>query len=177
MKISLYIKTIGLTLFIIPPLLFIGCSATTTVTMKDYDGQKLDGKSLGIIILFNYPDIENTKDVTDDLGPGNPNKVYMNFFNQRVKSEILDYGCFDSVRFIDKNSASSLLERTLVINSKDTMSILLPEDNARIVNDSVHADYILFISKIIISRSLIKKKWETITTLITKEILQSAPFR
>jgi len=92
MKFSYHIKSIRLTLFILIAILFIGCSASTTVTMKDYADQKSDGKSLGIITLFNYPDIENKKDITDDLGPGNPYKVYMNFFNQRVKSEILDYG-------------------------------------------------------------------------------------
>jgi hypothetical protein len=154
MKLSLPIKIIQLTLFIIPILLFIGCGTTTTITMKDYADQKLDGKNLGVITLFNKPDIENTSDVTDDLGPGIPGKVYMNFFIQRVKFAVLRYSGFKSVNFMDKKSASSLLERTLVINNNDTLSILLPEDNARIETDSVHPEYILFIKKIIISRSM-----------------------
>jgi hypothetical protein len=76
----------------------------------------------------------------------------MNFFDQKFKSAILDDKSIDSVHYMDKNSASSLLERNLIINGDDNMKILLPEDNVRIENDSVHADYILFIDKLSVSR-------------------------
>lgn len=123
--------------------LFIGCSVRTTVMMEEYEGQKLSGNDLAIIKVFDAPSITNYDDVTDDLGAGVPEEVYMNFFKENFIKSFHLYSPLNEIKFIDNFPKSNLVEKTLDISEKDKMRAYLPDENKKI--DSLNTDFILFL--------------------------------
>ena len=67
-------KRVDFLLLGIVVLFLSACAVPTTYLMPMYENMIIEGKSLVVI----HPDffIENTKDVTDDLGEVNPKTVY-----------------------------------------------------------------------------------------------------
>jgi len=133
-------------------LLLMGCSSRDAILMEEYKGHKVTGKDLTIIKLFEKPSIANEDDVTDDLGPGIPNEVYTAFFNKIFLYAFQVSNCCNKLNYITDFSELEMEERTLDINSKAQMRILLPKENSKLEIDSVASDYILLIDSLYISR-------------------------
>ncbi|HSP86980.1 MAG TPA: hypothetical protein VLN45_02515, partial [Ignavibacteriaceae bacterium] len=143
-------KNLLLTSSLLISFILIGCSARTALIMDEYKGEKLTGKNLTIIKLFDTPSIANMDDVIDDLGAGVPIDVYNSFFNENFVSAFKNSACCNNVNFIKKFPKEKLEERILDINDSEQMKILLP--NEKIENDSISADFLLFIDNLIVSR-------------------------
>jgi hypothetical protein len=130
-------------------LLLISCGVSTTVLMKEYEGQKLTGKQIAIVRLFEQPMISNKDDVIDDLGPGIPEEVYSSFFNEKFVNVFKNSNRFSNVYYIDNLSKSELEELTLNINNEEQMKFFLPSVDSKI---SIESEFILFIDNLQVSR-------------------------
>jgi len=129
-----------------------GCSSNTVVLMKDYEDQKILGKDLTIVRLFDKPFVSNIDDIVDDLGSGVPLEVYDNYFNENFITFFKNSKCFKQVVYSINREKLNLKEQTLSINDKEKMKFFLPEENSRYSNDNKISDFVLFIDDLSIMR-------------------------
>lgn len=128
----------------------VGCSANTSILMKEYKGTVLTSHTMGVFI--DPPQIINTDDVADDLGAGVADEVYMDYFKSIFPKYIMKFGRVDTVVFFHGVNTQGLLPRELELTGKENLRIFLPADSVCVGSDSVDPDYVLFISKYYISR-------------------------
>ncbi|MCD4796584.1 MAG: hypothetical protein K8R49_05385 [Candidatus Cloacimonetes bacterium] len=131
-------------------LVLSACAVPTTYLMPMYKGRIIESKSLAIV----HPDffIENTKDVTDDLGEGDPKQVYDDFFTFNFKGRMSQLSTFSDVNFIYDVDTKEFKERSLTVGKEETIYIDLPKDGRVVKIDSLYADFVLFIQDYHISR-------------------------
>lgn len=136
----------------LPAMIFIlySCSPSSTVLMKDYEDQNLTGKSLSIVKVFDRPIISNYDDVTDDLGAGVPEAVYMKYFKQKFTATLQQYAFINNVVFVDSISKSYLNEKLLNISNGVQIRAYLPNENIKLKN--INSNFILFLYNLNISR-------------------------
>ncbi len=121
-------------------LVLTGCTKNIYL-MPEYDNMKIKNKTLFIV----QPEIaiENPKDVTDDLGEGNPKKVYKDFFNTNFKLQMKELSTFNKVEFSQANNHEKLYERKLSLSENNNIYINLPHNGEIVEFDSIHADFVL----------------------------------
>lgn len=133
-------------------ILVFGCSTKTVVLMEEYEDQKILGKDLTIVRLFDKPFVSNIDDIVDDLGSGVPLEVYDNYFNESFITFFKTSKCFKLVDYHINHDKLNLTEQTLSINDKEKMKFFLPEENTRYSNDGTNSDFVLFIDDLSIMR-------------------------
>jgi len=134
-------------------LYFAGCSPANAVLTPEYKNKKISRQNLTIIRLFEEPSIDNTSDVIDDLGEGEPTEVYLSYFDKTFTTSFRNSSCFDKIYLVKNISQTNLEKRELAVNSREKMKMLLPKDSIRIENDSIKTDYLLFVDKLKIHRT------------------------
>ena len=130
--------------------LLFACSTKTAILMDEYKDNKLSGKDLAIVKAFENPSIINYDDVTDDLGSGVPEEVYMAFFKLNFIDAFKSNTSLKEIKFIDKFSKTGLTEKVLDISDEDKIRAYLPSEGNII--DSLKSDFILFLYGINSSR-------------------------
>lgn len=133
-------------------ILVFGCSTKTVVLMEEYEDQKILGKDLTIVRLFDRPFVSNIDDIVDDLGSGVPLEVYDNYFNENFITFFKTSKCFKQVDYHINHDKLNLTEQILSINDKEKMKFFLPEENSRYSNDGTNSDFVLFIDDLSIMR-------------------------
>lgn len=135
-------------LFIV--LILSGCATSTRVVMPQYKNRKNPGKSMGIIV--NNIFVECPKDVNDDLGEGDPDTVFREYFeylfsrNLREKSNL-------SVAIYPETVDSTNFERRAIIISDDvSIDANIPPDGSIISTEPVYFDYVLIIEELTVSK-------------------------
>ena len=124
-------------------LFLFGCSSSSTVIDKDYENQELENKTISIVRLFDSPNISNYDDVTDDLGPGVPEEVYLNFFKERFKATFRNSSFFREISFIDTLPKTKLIEKKLKISNDVQLRVYLPKENSKF--NEINSDFVLFL--------------------------------
>lgn len=144
---NIFIALQSLLVFIV-----FGCSSKTIVLMEDYEDQKILGKDLTVVRLFDKPFVSNIDDIVDDLGSGVPIEVYDNYFNENFITFFKNSKCFKQVDYSINHGKLNLREQTLSINDKEKMKFYLPEENSQYINDGTNSDFVLFIDDLSIMR-------------------------
>lgn len=137
-------------LFVI--LTFLSCTTKTVVLNEEYKGQKILGKKLSIIRLFDKPFISNIDDIVDDLGSGIPLDVYDKYFDENFYLFFKNSKCFKEVTYYKNLTKLNLVEQNLEINDKEKMKFYLPKDKSEFKIDTLISDYILFVDDLSILR-------------------------
>jgi len=131
-------------------LLLLGCT-TTYYTAPEYRNRKIPGKTLGIFINEYY--VSNTQDVKDDLGEGDPQKVFRDYLSNVLPQQATHYSNLNESGFVEKTDRSNLKETRLEINSENKIYVHMPEKGEAFKTDLTHYDFILVIDDLSINRN------------------------
>ena len=131
---------------------YAGCLPTNAILTPEYKSKKISGKNLTIIRLFDDPVIDNSDDVIDDLGSGEPIEVYLSYFDKTFTSTLDNSNCFNKIYFTNNISQTKLEKRELDIGSNEKMKILLPTESSSVEGNSIKSEYLLFIDKLKVYR-------------------------
>jgi len=129
-----------------------GC-ATTRVVMSEYLGRKYPGKSMGLIA--DKINVNNPKDVNDDLGEGLPEEVFNDYFQYTFARYTLENSNLSVATFPNKVDKTNFEETILMVTEKDSLKIALPPKGSVLQTQPVYFDYILVIDELEVS-----KNWE-----------------
>lgn len=132
-------------------LLLAGCATTSVVLPQYKDVEPIQGKSCSVY-LKNYT-VNNLKDVTDDLGEGNPQTVFKDFFDVSSIEQLAFNSTFANVSGISEIPSEQITERALEITPDYSIYMDLPLDGTSIQPDSTSSDYTIFIEDLTVSRT------------------------
>lgn len=128
--------------------------------MKEYEDVKLTNATLSIVKLFDKPKIANKDDVTDDLGEGIPEEIYLKYFKQKFVAGIhVGASSLKKIEFVDSIPKTELYEKTLIIPNDVKLrsrlpdiefKISLPQEGKKL--ESVNTAFILFLYNLDINR-------------------------
>lgn len=130
--------------------LLIGCT-TTYYTSPEYRDKKIPGKTMGIFINEYF--VSNTKDVKDDLGEGDPQKVLGEFLNNVFPDYAKQFSNLKEAGIVKKTDLSDLSETKLEINSENKIYVHMPKKGLAFKTDSIFFDYVLVIDDLNINRN------------------------
>lgn len=142
-------KKIVLVLFLFVSIL-TGCGKMIYL-MPEYVDMKIEGKTLVIADMDIF--IGNPKDVTDDLGEGNPQKVYREFFEYNFVGRMAQLSTFDEVHFAQIINKDEFSERVFEISKSDKIYMNIPSDGQVAQTDSLYGNFILFIQDYQVGRT------------------------
>lgn len=148
---SSIMKFLSLCCTLIITLCLFGCTPSSFVIMPDYKGKELHTTSLMIAPV--KPHILNKDDVTDDLGPGDPDSVFQRYFESAFGRHLETSPSIRRVDFAERLPSIATAKRTLPLNRTMKLYLNLPTDGTRITFDSLSPEYVLFINDINISRT------------------------
>lgn len=117
--------------------------AKTIFIMPDYQNKKIEGKSL-VIADVNIL-VSNPMDVTDDLGDGNPKKVYKDFLTLNLTGRLSQFSTFNKVNFVAVTNKEDFSERVLEIDKDEKIYMNLPNNGQVVTTDSIYGDFVLFL--------------------------------
>lgn len=128
------------------------CAPTTRFVSPEYEGKHLAGGSLAILMPKNDAlFIQNTDDVTDDLGTGKPSEVYTAYFDSQMTMSMRLYSTLKTVRTSEPVNQPELERTSFTIGTNKTMEIAIPAEGKFLEFDKPY-DYVLFIGRLDISR-------------------------
>jgi len=131
--------------------LLCSCANKTMVISPDYKKNAI--KKAGIVVvLMEQPDINNTDDVTDDFGEGDPDELYLKHFNQKFTEYLQKYTYLSPITIDTLNAQMTFIEETLELNQKKDIIIKVPQSSEKYVFNGFEPEYILFIQKFSIIR-------------------------
>ncbi len=134
-----------------------GC-IETIYFMPQYTGIKIENKNL--VIENVEVNINNPKDVIDDLGEGDPEKVYKDFFKVNIIDSLISNSTFSNVSFSTILNKSEFQKRTFEFGKKEKISFIIPANGQVVKTDSVYGDIILFIQDYEVKRDVTKSDFE-----------------
>jgi hypothetical protein len=157
-----------ITLFFFSLLLIISCGPKTTKIMTAYDGRQIKGEKLVVVFKENMLDIQNRRDLNDDLGPGSPKAVFMPFFKENFSQYAKRFSSFNEIAFdtvFDKSNFTQQpleMETSMPTHSNSIMNFpgvldeekrstyhsLLPKESTHVKLKAPETKYVLFLDKI-----------------------------
>lgn len=141
-------KKISFVLFVI---VLLSSCAKTIFLMPQYTNMKIESKTLVVANMDMF--VGNPKDVTDDLGDGNPKKVYQEYFEFNFKGKMSQLSTFREVNFVEITNIDEFTEKTFEIDKKESIYMNIPEDGQITKTDSVYGDFVLFIQEFQVYRN------------------------
>jgi hypothetical protein len=130
---------------IIPP------GNSNAILSQEYKDQKINGRDLTIIQLFDDPVISDdiaASEITGDIDKEHSGLFIRNFTTAFIKSKY-----FKSVNYSHIPYKNNLVERKLVLNYEDTMKIFLPKEGSLLSADTGKSGLILFIDDLRITKT------------------------
>ena len=125
------------------PIVLFSCSTPElTFVTKDYSGRSMTRASLAVNMPLRELLLSNSDDVVDDLGEGNADSVYYNFFRQEMPTALLSISYCTKVTVTRELWDSSFVPKKFQLATKETFTVRLPPDST-VFPDT--AQYILFI--------------------------------
>lgn len=127
-----------------------GCATSTRVLMPEYKSKRNPGKSMGIIadnIIVNNP-----KDVNDDLGEGNPEEVFNDYFQYTFSRYTIENSNLSVANFPSEVDTTNLVRTVLIISEKDSIEVALPLESSIYQTKPVYFDYVLVIDSLEVSK-------------------------
>lgn len=126
-----------------------GC-VTTRVEMPEYKGITNPGKSMGIIadnIILSCP-----KDVNDDLGEGEPEIVFGEYFEYRFSRSLRENSNISATGYNPEVDTTNFINRAILLNNDKPIAIKMPQDGRIIKTKPAYFDYVLFIDELIVDK-------------------------
>jgi len=145
-KVRAFLYLVALLVFLS---LFISCT-TTLYIMPEYKGRIIEAKKLAVIYSDIY--IDNTKAVLDDLGKGDPQEVYTDFFEFNFMKSLIENSNFAAIEYVYNYQKENFKTYTYDIGKKDVLVINLPQEGKPVITNTLKADFVLFIQNIYTSR-------------------------
>ncbi len=102
-----------------------------------------EGKTLVVAELDLF--IGNPKDVTDDLGEGNPKKIYHDYFEFNFIGKMAQLSTFEEVAFTKVINRDDFSASVFDVAKKEKIYMSIPDDGQVAKTDSVYGDFVLFI--------------------------------
>jgi len=136
-------------IYLIIVLILTGC-VTTSVVMPEYKSRRDPGKSMGIIagnIIVKCP-----KDVKDDLGEGDTDAVFNEYFENLFTRNIREGSNLSALGYNPKADTSSFMKRLLIVNEETQFDAKIPQDGSIVKTRPVYFDYILILDELLVDR-------------------------
>ena len=140
------------TLCILFCLVLFGCVKTVIKVMPEYSSMNVKGASLGVIIINERLFVDNPADVNDDLGSGDPVKVFGDFFTGEFLDAARKDSKFANISLIEDYVSGNLKNITVPLNKEETMIVAVPKSDISAFSGSDSLPYVLIIDKIRMSR-------------------------
>jgi len=135
--------------YLIIALLLSSC-VTTRVVMPEYQGTKIPGKSMGIIA--ENINVKCPKDVNDDLGEGDPEIVFGEYFEYLFSRNIREKSNLSALVYNPNADTSSFTKRSFEINKDLFVEMNMPQDSTIIKTKPAYFDYILILDELNIDK-------------------------
>ncbi len=133
-------------LLLLIPLLFEGCSLSTFYPYKGFEDFNPNDAKVGVCLLPKTPYIDNEDDVTDDLGPGDPDEVFMNFFQEEFEFFVKDHFLINKLDFIEIPESLMTERRDLILDGNVGEIFKIPMEG-KTEEITKEYGYVLFIQK------------------------------
>jgi len=136
-------------IYLILAIILSGC-VTTKVVMPDYQGVKSPGKSMGIIaqnIMVQCP-----KDVNDDLGEGDPDLVFGEYFEYLFNRTISENSNLSALGYNPIVDTTSFIRRELILDEETSFEMKMPQDGTIVKTKPVYFDYVLILDELNIAK-------------------------
>jgi hypothetical protein len=131
-------------------LLFINCASTVIKIMPEYSSMNVSKAKLGIIFIKEKTRITNPKDVTDDLGGGDPITTFSSFFSDQLLINAKNDSKFGNVCLVNNYLYSNFRDVNESFSGDEMIYLRGPVKNA-FNSDSL--PFLLILENISISRN------------------------
>lgn len=130
-------------------LLFFSCAGSVIKVMPEYSTMSVDKSKLGIVLMRENISINNPNDVGDDLGSGDPSKVFGDFFTGQFLPTAKTNSKFGEVFLIEDAQSAGFRTINQEVAQDETVNLRVPANN---VISGESAPFVLVIDNISISR-------------------------
>ena len=137
---------------IISVILITSCSPPQYFLSSEYDKDSITDQRICISLVPSVPSIANKDDVTDDLGLGDENSVYISFLKKNLVNSFLRKTFMKEVGYVDDFPSGLLKEKKVRLNEEENISIRFPEEKTIFDLDSTHYNYIILLQNLKVER-------------------------
>ena len=131
--------------------LFFSCTNKNFIILPDYKKNSIKESTL-LVMVVDKPKIENSDDVTDDLGPGDPVDVYLKYFADKFPKYINQNTYITDIMIDTSFIKKNLKEELFKLKENDKVEIYVPTNKLSLKSNSSEPDFVLLIQDINIDR-------------------------
>lgn len=129
-------------------LLCISCSSSKLILNENYFNSKLEPGKLVVAIDGRHV-IRYSGNVEPEFGPGDPDSLIWNYFQNSLIKDIKNYTKFKNVS-IDTCIAKAYYDNKIVKTSQRAVTMKIPSDGAEFTCKETVPDYVLLLSDVFI---------------------------
>ena len=151
--------------FILSIYLLISCAVNPHVIMPDYQTDNIKDKELLITPIANS-DIKVVDEIKEAFGEGNPESIYLPFFQEKFESILTKVSSFSKIYTNPLKEPNQLRAMEFIVPKNDTTYFYLPSEGEKVIDINGNiADYVLFISKLEVINSWIDIKYGNVPNI------------